>query len=291
MSAQPDPRDPLNRVLRAHKLTDAEMRVILRDAAREAEQIVLSYGDSFSASVRRAQLDIARSQMTMWHKVGDLTHIAIGDGADAASESVARLMSVYMNSLGYTTEGMRYALLAQGRAGIANLISRTANGIPLSQQVYRTSVLSNGQLQRTINALVANGASAREIATRVRQFVDPRTPGGASYAAMRLGRTELNNAFHTTSISHYQANPFVDGVKWSLSRSHPKADKCDEYANSSHFRGGPPGVYKPNDVPPKPHPQCFCFLAPTVVDDDQFVREFKAGKYNAYQDGELGGTW
>lgn len=287
-AAQPDPREPLSRMLYAQQISDAEMRMLLRDSAAEAKAIVDHYGDGFAGRARQAQLDIARAQQQMWRKVGDHTKIAIGDGADAASDSVAHLSEMWATSLGVETTNMRYALLAQGRAGIDSLISRGAAGIPLSQQVYRTSVASGDRLDRMINALLLNGASAREIATRVKGFIDPSTPGGASYAAMRLGRTELNNAFHETSKSHYQESPFIEGVKWSLSSSHPKPDECDQYAHDVHFRGGEPGVFRPNDVPPKPHPQCFCYMVPTMVDDDEFIKQFKSGKYDNYIDRQLG---
>lgn len=290
MAALPDPRDPLNAVLRAHRITDAEMRTLLRDSAREAKVILSRYGDGIGSEVRRAQLEVARNQQLMWRSVGHLTQVGIGDGADAASDSVFRLMDVYLNGLGYATENMRMAILAQGRAGIENLLSRRVNGIPLSEQVYKTSVQSGQRLARTIDALVLNGASAKEIANAVFKYIDPATPGGASYAAMRLGRTELNNAFHTTSLQHYQQNPFIETVGWRLSGSHPKPDKCDEYANGTHFKGGGPGEYKPDDVPDKPHPQCFCYLEPGVADDDAFVKNFKAGRYNNYIDRQLSGV-
>jgi hypothetical protein len=278
-------------MLKAQSITDAEIRTVLRDSAKEAKAIINRYGDGIGADVRRAQLEVARSQQLMWRRVGDLTQVAIGDGADAASESVWKLMDVYLSSVGFVTENMRMSILAQGRAGITNLLSRRQNGIPLSEQVYKTSVESGQRLARTIDAMVVNGASAREIANATYKFIHPSTPGGASYAAMRLGRTELNNAFHTTSLNAYQDNPFIETVKWSLSGSHPKADKCDEYAKGVHFKGGSPGVYRPDDVPDKPHPQCFCFLEPQVEEDDeQFIKNFHAGKYNNYIDRQLSGA-
>lgn len=277
-------------MLKAQSITDAEIRTVLRDSATEAKRIINRYGDGIGADVRRAQLEVARSQQLMWRRVGDLTQVAVGDGADAASESVWKLMDVYLSSVGFVTENMRMAILAQGRAGITNLLSRRQNGIPLSEQVYKTSVESGQRLARTIDAMIVNGASAREIANATYKFINPATPGGASYAALRLGRTELNNAFHTTSLNAYQDNPFIDAVKWSLSGSHPKSDECDEYAKEVHFSGGGPGVYRPEDVPNKPHPQCFCYLEPQVPSDEEFIAAFHAGKYNNYIDRQLSGV-
>jgi hypothetical protein len=124
--------------------------------------------------------------------------------------------------------------------------------------------------------------SAKEIAKQVFRFIDPETPGGASYAALRLGRTELNNAFHTNSIKQAQAMPWVEGVKWNLSGSHPRPDECNEYAEDTHYRGGDGGVFLPQDVPPKPHPNCLCFTTTETQSDEDFIASYRAGDYNDY---------
>jgi hypothetical protein len=268
-------------MLRAQQMTDVEMRRLLRDSAREARIIIERHGDGIGREVRQAQLEIARSQQLMWRRAGGVAANGVERGAVAASESFAKLMRIYLSSMGVDAASVEAMILAQGRAGIAALLARGAANIPLSQQVYRTSVQSGQQLDRMLNALILNGASAKEIAQRVYKFVDPLTPGGSSYAAMRLGRTELNNAFHTTSKQRYQDNPFIDGVKWSLSKSHPKPDLCDQYAGK---------VFDPDEVPDKPHPQCFCYLEPQVPSDAQFKREFKAGKYDGYIDNQIAGS-
>ena len=284
----PDPRDPLERMLRAMQISDSEMRVLLRDSAKEAAAIASAAGTGIGGQMRQAQLDIAQAQQQMWEKVGYQAQINIGDGVDAASDSASHAMEGYLASMGVGTVGMSQAMMMQGRQGIESLISRRTNGIPLSQQVYKTSVESGQQLDRTINAMILNGSSAREIASRVKGFIDPATPGGSSYAAMRLGRTELNNAFHETSLRLNRENPFVETMVWHLSGSHPRPDACNDYAEDEHFPGGDPGAFKPDDVPAKPHPNCLCYVAPEVVNDDEFVKNFKSGKYDSYLDEQLG---
>lgn len=278
-------REPLARVLEAVAISDAEMSVILRDASREAERIVDSYGDTFSSRIRRAQLDLARVQREMWATVERQTKVGIGDGVDAAAASSSYLDELMFNQVGGSTTWWRNSMLQTARTGIDSLISRAENGITLSDRVYKNAALSSGQLNRAINAMVVNGASAREIATRVRGFIDPNTPGGASYAAQRLGRTELNNAFHTTAVRLDAEKPWVLAQKWNLSRSHPKADVCDEYAKEEHGLGKP-GVYPKNSVPRKPHPQCFCFLTPVTPSDEEFINSFHNGAYDSYIDGK-----
>lgn len=275
-------------MLNAVQINDADMREMLSDSAKEAERIVARAGGGIGGAIRGAQLDLARQQREMWSGVEQHVRVAIGDGVDAAGESASLLTETMFGRLGMSTDYLRYSVLGTARSGIESIISRGAAGIPLSQQVYKTSVASGQRLDRTVNAMLLNGSSAREIATAVRGYIDPLTPGGASYAAMRLGRTELNNAFHTTSVRLNNDNPMVENMKWNLSGSHPKADTCDEYANESHIPHGDPGVYRKGDVPSKPHPQCFCYVTPETVSDDEFVKNFHSGKYDNYIDGKLG---
>lgn len=101
-------------------------------------------------------------------------------------------------------------------------------------------------------------------------MVDPSTPGGVSYAAKRLARTELNNAFHTTQQASAEVNPFVVGLRWNLSMSHKKPDRCDELA-AGHSPGKTSGVYLPSDLPRKPHPQCLCYTTNEMMDEDEFL--------------------
>lgn len=276
-------REPLVRVVEAVQLTDAEMAAVLRDAARESEAIIRSYGDNFSSRVRRAQLDLARVQRELWTTVGHQSRVAVGDGADAAAASSSYLDELMFNSVNGSTAWWRQSLLASARAGTPNLLSRKENGIALSDRVYKNQALSTGRIDRIVDGMVTSGASAREIATRVRGFIHPGTPGGASYAAMRLGRTELNNAFHTTTRRLDDNKPWVLGHKWNLSRSHPKPDVCDEMANSDHGTGRA-GIYPKGQTPNKPHPQCFCYLTPETPSTEEFVRNFQTGRYDGYLD-------
>lgn len=276
-----DERAPLNAVVSALRVTDDEMKAILRAAARESAAILRKYNlDTFSGKVRAAQLDLARLQRQMWAAVGDMTRVGIGDGADAAASSLAFLNDTMMAAVGGGTIGWADALLAQARAGIPALLARRSNGYTLSERVYKNAALSSGRIDSMIDGLVASGASAREIASRVVGFIDPNTPGGASYAAMRLGRTELNNAFHTTTVRLAADQPWVVGMRWNLSGSHPRTDICNDLADRSSNLGR--GVYAKGDVPGKPHPHCLCYVTPVTPDRKQFINNFNNGHYDNY---------
>ncbi|MBA3580733.1 MAG: hypothetical protein H0W42_12210 [Gemmatimonadaceae bacterium] len=108
-----------------------------------------------------------------------------------------------------------------------------------------------------------------------------RTPrsGAGSYAARRLARTETTRAFGQATMQAAALNPFVSGVKWNLSGSHPEPDECDSNARRSS-QGLPRGVYRSGDEPRYPnHPNELCYLSPYVAEDtdaviDQLRRDF-----------------
>lgn len=289
---QPEPlgRQILLKYLRTQRLTDVQLNKILRETSREASRFIASLSNAPSNAIRAAQIRLAEDQVRMWADV----QRTIREGALNTGSSAAQLMAQfdkpYLRSIGIDPAAWQRAQIATARRGVLSYLSRGINGIPLSERVYRNAALSSGRIDAIINQGLLLGKSAREIATEVRRFIAPNTPGGASYAAMRLGRTELNNAFHTTSREKYAQTPWVDVVKWTLSGSHPKADVCDDLAGGEHFKGGGPGEYRPDDVPNKPHPQCFCYVEPVAIAEDAFASNFLSGRYDSYLDSVMPGV-
>lgn len=93
--------------------------------------------------------------------------------------------------------------------------------------------------------------------------------------AKRLARTEMNNAFHAQAIEDMEDRPWIDFVRWHLSGSHkPSGDECE--ANARH------GLFPADAVPPKPHPNCFCFITPEVPDRNTFLLELQMGRYDEW---------
>jgi hypothetical protein len=283
MAASASARDPLLRYLTAQQLTDIEIRKICADAAKEASRMIRD-----ASEIRGAQLALSRQMVTMWKDVGDATKVGIGDAFDAAAESHALFDEQLFGGTGVTDRYWRASMMETARAGIQSYISRKHNGVSLSERVYRNGMLAGGQVNKVVNNGLLLGKSAREIASDVAKYINPDVQGGVSYAAMRLARTEMNNAFHTTQIGQMADSPWVEAAQWSLSGSHPKADVCDEYAHEVHFKGGEPGQYRVEDVPPKPHPHCFCYITPVTMSDDDFLKAFQKGKFDNYINDTMG---
>lgn len=286
-----DKGSPLALYLATQVEHDREMAMVLRDAANEAETLMTKLGTKYGigSEVRRAQISLVLRELrgqqgVMWGNISDTLSIHMDYAADAAAEGEEMLTDYLFRNVGGPIPELQEAYRAQARATVSAYKSRLANNIPLSQQVYRTSALANGYVDRSVNRGILLGKSAKEIAADVKGLINPNTPGGVSYAAMRLGRSELNNAFHTTQIGLRKNDPFVTAMKWNLSESHPKADNCNDYAENAHFDGGGAGEYRPIEVPGKPHPHCFCYLTSVSVSDADFVKQFINGDYNSYID-------
>jgi hypothetical protein len=146
------------------------------------------------------------------------------------------------------------------------------NGYRLSDRVWRNSIEVRRNIDRVLDYHIPLGTSAVDIADILEKYLKPgaatwrtRKPYGVngSYAARRLSRTEITAAAGRSFLNASLMNPYVEGVKWNLSPSHPKVDICDDNAS-----GGPDGngVYAVEDVPQYPaHPHCLCYLTAEVV--------------------------
>lgn len=155
------------------------------------------------------------------------------------------------------------------------------NGRTLSQRVWLAGEGVRQQIDKRLRLAIVRGDDPIQVARELEQYLSPswapkrnekgrleadqpkrivtRTPrsGAGSYPARRLARTEITRAFGQASIEAARLNPFVRGVKWSLSGVHKDSDQCDDNARRSS-RGLPRGVYLVDDVPRYPnHPQCF----------------------------------
>lgn len=264
-----------------------ELAKILQDAAKEGERAVLaSVSDGVSAQVRRAQYKLAVAHLNqisaqMWGKITPLIQRGIDQSADRAVDGLMTIDRLLADSL--ANPALRNSFLQATRTAVDNVRSRLLNNIQLSDKVYKTEALSNQWVQQEINRGIALNRSAKEIAQSVRKFISPTTPGGVSYASMRLGRTELNNAFHTTTIRAAADQPWITGFKWNTSGSHPHHDICDDYAEQDHDDLGP-GIFSKGNAPGKPHPQCLCYVTTISVENDEFIDGLVSGKYDSYID-------
>lgn len=273
----------LHRQILPIQFTDAEIKRLLQNATADAASIMSS-----ASSLRSAQIQLAKMNVELWANVESAVKVGIGDAVWNAKEMGALFDEKLFEAAGMSSTYWRASMMETAKQGVDSLISRKQNGITLSSKVYKGEALSKGLVSDAINNGLLLGKSAREIAKDVTKFINPDVPGGVSYAAMRLGRSEVQNAFHTTNLNDYKEKPWIEKVRWFLSGSHSRPDQCNEYASAQNFASGPAGIYWPDDVPGKPHPNCLCYIEPVMMDLDKYVKQFKQGKFDSYIEDQMG---
>lgn len=142
----------------------------------------------------------------------------------------------------------------------------------LSDRVWITAREVRARIDALLDYHIPRGTAAVTIADELVGFLTPgevgrmtKKPYGVegSYSARRLARTEITAAGGRATVNASIVNPFVDGIRWRLSASHPKVDHCD--VNATGGVNGD-GVYPPENFPKFPdHPHCMCACLPQVV--------------------------
>lgn len=276
----PNSRKPIVAFLHLEKEQSAQLDKLLRAASRDLGARVAQAGTSRSATITRLQARAQQEAIKSYLEgsFGSIREL-IAAGQQEAARRASRVVSEEFGQL-----LGKYISADDLETILASEAQRAANGVvaamrrmdssymPLSGRVYRTRALANGQVNDIINKALIKGDSWAQLARDIRSSINPDVPGGVSYAAKRLARTEINNAFHATSVAKYQQAKFVDGVDWNLSSSHPEGDECDGLAHD--------GPYPVNSVPSKPHPQCFCYVTAALPEPDDFLNNLLAGNYD-----------
>lgn len=245
----------------SHRLRVQQIRHIQAIIAREQARIWRDLGQI----IRARRLEAAARVITLGAEFDTFLFRQIG-GLHASKSDIARLIATEERTVASSMDRMMARVLGQSYH-------------PLSDKVYTSRAWIDGVLDRKVSSALARGLSAREFAAELSGYIDPLTPGGIRFASMRLARSEINNAAHAVAINNSQGKPWISGMQWSLSASHPKPDECDDLADGGV---GGNGVYDVDKVPAKPHPQCFCIVTPVSVSDSQFLTNLLGGYYDDY---------
>ncbi len=157
------------------------------------------------------------------------------------------------------------------------------NGYRLSDRVWRSGFDTRQRLDAMIADMIREGKSALAISKQAERFLLPgraalrtKKPYGtdASYRGMALGRTEITAAHGKATLISARLNPYVTGMDWALSASHPKMDICDSLATIGMGGGRIKEPYDLYGVPAyPPHPQCLCSVLSAVTSTPAQVTE------------------
>lgn len=271
------------------KFTHRDLARILKDASKEAEQRIQSLITSgkLGAGLRAEQLRAVREVIDplstqLWTQVGQVTELGMFAQAKLAADQA--LDRDWLNGMPGQAV-MQYANQIHYDANVVvhGLVSRRAEGFQhtLSERIYANGKRTTTAVGKIVDRALVQQLSARELARSVRSHFRPDVPGGTSYAAMRLARTEINNAHHFTTIKLSEDRPWVLGYKWNLSSSHPRPDPCDDLAKNDHDGMGP-GVFAKGNAPGRPHPNCLCYLTHIQEPVEQFIKNMQTGQYDEW---------
>lgn len=193
----------------------------------------------------------------------------ISDQVQAIADEVAAIMQEETNEL--LVENLRPDVIADFTQVPREVLNWAADrqdreGLKLSASIWADNQIN--QIETVLLAGVARGESARDLSLKLEQFVLGGGQGmGDSIRskAMRLARTEINNSYWEARRMSSELSPVVQGIKWELSARHPEWDVCD-YLSKQDLYGLGPGVYPPELLPPKPHPNCLCYSVDVLRD-------------------------
>lgn len=280
---------PIKTFVKHSERTDRAILSLLQQAAADAEKDAkkLMAKPGIGAAARASQQRIVTANLhtkmrELWENVGHLTIFGEKEAARMALDSQDFLAkAIYGKAKGTAKEQLIIAMQESARANVDAFISREENTLQLSARIWRQTELSTGRLQKEIQKGLLRGLSAEELAANVAKSLRPGVPGGVSYNAMRLARTEIQNAFHFTQIRYSREQPWVEGYQWHKSRSHAHVDVCDSMAGQNHDGLGR-GVYKKTTVPGKPHPHCFCYITSVTASAGKFEKQLRNGSYDKY---------
>lgn len=282
----------LLRYLTVQQLYDKKVVTALQRAQYDAAQALKKLdGDNIGDRTKRYQVNLVRMEIREIIKglfKGFVPIISAGqsDAAEAAARAALKQDAKVLKAL-FPDPNDRAtwekSFVETARNGVVAMLMRvTKSEIPLSQQVWKSSAWTNDRLNNIINSHLARNSSADELAKAVEKFVRHDAKGGVAYAAKRLARTEINNAFHAVSIHNAQQLPWVKEVEWHLSKSHPIDEDCmcEAYAARKLF---------PVDrVPLKPHPNCLCYIVPHQISQDDLASKLISGAFDHIYDEKYG---
>lgn len=283
----------LDRYIKLQQSYDADLFKILQRAAADAEREIrkLQMKQGIGAATRAAQLTSSRGSIGrvlayLWKQVGDLAKAGRFDAQAAAilqsfnwEES---LIAKAIPESDKRTAILEYLLDSADKNVDAMLARVFQTRQTLAQSVYKSQSLSKGWVEDKINSGLARGATVAELAKDVKDLIRPDTKGGVSFAAKRLARTEINNAYHAQAIDSARDKPWLTGMRWKLSETHKIPDNCNRYAEQEQGLG--PGIWPIGMVPAKPHPQCLCYVIPELPSVAEFNRNLRLGLYDSYFD-------
>jgi hypothetical protein len=226
---------------------EALLQIHLRNVLTDLDRLIVNMASDFSQVLDLSLRDLAQAAAER----EDVAQQLMASSAARDYRLQASMERTVTTSTGQQF-GVRFGRVAQ--SAVERLAGRYyTDGLTLSERIHGQILEATQKLvEDTVVQAMAAGTPARDLASSLETILSTPHVGNARYNAMRIARTEINNAYreaHIQSTREASGNlkPFISGIQWSLSLSHPRADICDCWAGYDSGLG--PGIYLPEDVP------------------------------------------
>lgn len=271
--------------VRAQQRTDSHIRRLLRQAATDTARLITQGLGPLrdGAAVRGSNYQVMRNQIlaleqNLWSSIQVEVRNGVGNVTALVERHQAQLVRLLGEDVSRANQALLRTLVADAENLASQLRSQYLASYDISNIIVRNEFIMRMNIDAIIQRGIAEGLSSSRIASEIRALVSPATPGGTSYNALRISRTEMHDAFHNVSNNAYSQAPWVEAEKWELSGSHTDLDECDELAENDGFGLGA-GVFPKEATPQPPHPNCLCFLNPITIEREEFEKAVSSGGF------------
>lgn len=186
-------------------------------------------------------------------------------------------------------------MLARNVEALKTFISRTENGLTISDRVWKNTRIIRNEIEATLELGIFEGKSADAMAKDLLKYTKNPTlldikmvelkgtfrksqydlrvkPGRGVYRssyqnALRLTQTETNMSYRVADRTRIQNLDFVVGIEIVLSARHPVYDICDPAA----------GMYPKDFVWRGWHPRCICHQRTVLMTQEELDDYIETG--------------
>lgn len=264
---------------------ERQIRALYREAQQEMREWErhLENRTNISSAIRRIQLaQLEREMKSTFKNIGGKTKRITTDTMYKVAESVCKDANGLLGTMGLSITG------AYGHIPKDVVQSIVTGKIyegdwSLSRAIWNLTDKNNKDIHNIIAKGVLENKSSYDIAKDLEKYVNPDAakpwdwsniyPGTSKkvdYNAQRLARTLTSHAYQQSFIRSTHSNPFIEGYEWLSAGDHRVCETCNEYENSVHAVGFPPGVFLKDDVP-MDHPNGRCTLAVYIEQDTDSI--------------------
>jgi len=267
-------------------LTEAQDKELARlyiqfagNAKKEANLIIDKTAWSYSQK-RQAVRELLKEAARLTDDFNGILDKALIESCDLGADVNRIMLKKYSQRLGEAgvDVNLQRVLYKVPDGAMKSIYSRIGeDGLKLSNRIWILNKRTKGEIERIVLEEIASGrpASDRVLDARLNKLLNPSRRAirttlhgrNVSFDAARLLRTERTIAFREADRMASLKNPGLIGIQWHTSGD--ACGVCEDLASADSGLG--PGVYKPENLPGNPHPQCKCYTTDVAISSKEFT--------------------